>query len=121
MYNFKNYNNKPFYNSKEWHKVSKAYMESKNYICERCGKPAQICHHKKWLNGENVNDPLISLNFDNLEALCIDCHNAEHSLKHNVTIFNSDGTIAGVKETPGMKEYRKERAQLDSLLKALDS
>jgi hypothetical protein len=31
-----------------------------------------------WLNSENVNDPTVTLNWDNLEALCIDCHNKEH-------------------------------------------
>lgn len=66
----KDYNNSPFYNSKAWKRASAAYMASKHYICERCGRPAQICHHKTYLNGTNVHDPAIALSFDNLEALC---------------------------------------------------
>lgn len=52
-------------------------------LCERCKaqgkyKPAEIVHHKTHLNAENVNDPRIAYGFENLEALCLDCHNAEH-------------------------------------------
>ena len=40
--------------------------------------PAEIVHHKIHLNAENVSDPSISLNPDNLEALCRTCHGIEH-------------------------------------------
>ena len=53
-------------------------MESKNYICERCGEAACIVHHKKHINPRNINDPEITLNWNNLEALCQSCHNKEH-------------------------------------------
>lgn len=69
---------KAFYNSKEWIKCRDAFMESKHYICERCGRPAVICHHKKHITPQNINDPDITLNWDNLQALCIDCHNVVH-------------------------------------------
>lgn len=115
----KGYDNTAFYKSKAWRRVSAAYMSSRAYICERCGKPASICHHKTWLNGSNVNDPAIALSFDNLEALCIECHNAEHGLQHNVTLFNSDGTIAGVKESQGAKSFKQTAAAIDDLLATL--
>lgn len=67
-----------FYHSRAWRKLSKAFLMSKNYICERCGQPAEIAHHRQYLNAENVLDPDISLNPTNLEALCQNCHNAEH-------------------------------------------
>ena len=119
-YNFKNYDNKAFYHSKQWKKVSAAYMTSKAYICERCGKPATICHHKKWLNGDNVSDPDIALSFDNLEALCIDCHNAEHGLRHNVTYFDeNDGSIAKVKESQENKDFKRQAAKIGELLDKL--
>lgn len=108
-----------FYNSKKWRRVSTAYMTSQNYICERCGKPAVICHHKIWLNGENVKDPYIALNPDNLEALCMDCHNAEHGRQHSVILFNADGSIAGVKESQTAKNFDKERAAIDEMLDRL--
>lgn len=115
----KGYDNTAFYKGKAWRRVSAAYMSSKAYICERCGKPAQICHHKTWLNGINVNDPNIALSFDNLEALCIECHNAEHGLQHNVTIFNDDGSIAAVKESQSAKTFKRQQAAIDDMLARL--
>ena len=67
-----------FYKSKAWRKCRDGYMQSKNYICERCGGVAAICHHKTYLNDSNYDDPNISLNWSLLESLCIDCHNKEH-------------------------------------------
>ena len=91
-------------------------MSSKSYICERCGAPAVICHHKKWLNDVNVNDPEIALSFDNLEALCKECHNAEHGERHDVAVFDAAGEIVDVKESASTKQYQRERAQIDDVL-----
>lgn len=40
--------------------------------------PADEVHHKIRLTKENINEPSIALNFDNLEALCEQCHDKEH-------------------------------------------
>ena len=69
---------KPFYNSSRWLKCKEGFMQSKNYICERCGGLAYICHHKEHISPQNINDSNITLNWDNLQALCLDCHNAVH-------------------------------------------
>lgn len=110
------YGNTSFYNSKEWRRVSTAYMSSKLYICERCGKPAQICHHKTWLNESNVLDATVSLNPDNLEALCIDCHNAEHGLRHDITVFDDAGNVVEVKESVASQTYQAQRDQIDDVV-----
>ena len=72
-----------FYRSTEWERCRTAYLQKVGYFCERCKargiyEPARIVHHKTYLNEANYKDPSISLNFDNLEALCQDCHNKEH-------------------------------------------
>lgn len=67
-----------FYHSKAWRRLSKAFLMSKYYICERCGQPAEIAHHKRYITARNINNPDIALNPANLEALCKNCHNAEH-------------------------------------------
>ena len=69
---------KAFYLGKSWKQCSRQYMESQHHICERCGEPAKICHHKIYLTRNNINNPYITLSWDNLEALCQDCHNKEH-------------------------------------------
>lgn len=37
-----------------------------------------MVHHKIHLTRDNISDPQISLNPDNLESLCDDCHKLEH-------------------------------------------
>lgn len=69
---------KDFYLSLAWSNTRAAYLMSQDYICERCGDPAKIVHHKKRLTKENIHDADITLNWSNLEALCQDCHNKEH-------------------------------------------
>ena len=110
------YGNNPFYCSKKWRRVSAAYLSSKSYICERCGAPAVVCHHKKWLNDVNVHDPKIALDFDNLEALCQECHNAEHGAKHDVAVFNDAGELVEVKESESTKQYQRDRAEIDDVV-----
>ena len=110
------YGNNAFYTSQKWRRVATAYMSSKSYICERCGAPAVICHHKKWLDDKTVHDPEIALSFDNLEALCQECHNAEHGLRHDVAIFNEAGELVDVKESEGTKQYQRDRAQIDDVV-----
>ena len=51
---------KSFYLSAAWEKTRAAYLMSQDYICERCGQPAKIVHHKHWLNRENINDSTIN-------------------------------------------------------------
>lgn len=86
-----------FYKSQVWIKCRNGYMESQHYICERCGELAEICHHKEYITPENINDPNITLNWDNLEALCRTCHQHEH-FKDDSTCaeglaFDSDGNL----------------------------
>ena len=86
---------KSFYLSAAWEKTRAAYLMSQDYICERCGQPAKIVHHKRWLNRENINDISVTLCWDNLEALCQDCHNKEHHKqeRHKRYRFDENGGI----------------------------
>ena len=67
-----------FYRSQAWRKARAAYLDAHNHICERCGRAASIVHHKRHITPENVSDPSVTLDPANFEALCLDCHNAEH-------------------------------------------
>lgn len=79
---------KAFYNSKQWKRTREAYTLSKFGICERCGTPnAKQVHHKKYLTPENINNPDITLSFDNLELLCDVCHQKEHFEKYSPTVY----------------------------------
>ena len=77
---------KAFYKSWPWIKCARAYKASKGGLCERCWSKGLIVtgeevHHKKRLTPENLNDPAIALNWDNLELLCRNCHIEEHHRK----------------------------------------
>lgn len=93
-----------FYNSKEWIKCRNGFMKSKNHICERCGGAAYIVHHKKYITPTNINDPNITLSWNNLQALCLDCHNAVHG--GNACIdgvsFDSNGDL--IYNPPGSRK-----------------
>lgn len=69
---------KSFYNSHQWAQVRDYIMMRDRYTCKRCGRPAQEVHHKEHLSLDNIGDPNITLNPDNLVALCRDCHFRQH-------------------------------------------
>ena len=73
---------KKFYNSKQWLRVREAFRIVKFGMCERCGlSDSKHIHHKILLTELNINDPDITLGFNNLELLCHECHNKEHMSK----------------------------------------
>lgn len=72
-----------FYWSPTWRRVQADYMRRAHHLCERCKKkglmvPARIVHHKDYLTKADLKNPEKLYSFKNLEALCLDCHNAEH-------------------------------------------
>ena len=84
---------KAFYNSKAWLKCRDGYIQSVNGLCERCIKeghyiPGVEVHHKTYLTPENINDPEITLLFENLELLCSSCHSNEHNRKYKEVVRN---------------------------------
>lgn len=100
-----------FYNTKGWKRNRVAYAISKHCICERCGRPVYvsginealpkskrlryIVHHKIHLDENNFTDPSVAYDWNNLELLCIDCHNMEHyeqATKSDV-MFDEEGNL----------------------------
>jgi 5-methylcytosine-specific restriction protein A len=89
-----------FYNSDAWRECRNGFLKSKGYLCERCSTPsnpvvAKIAHHKIYLTRQNINDPYITLSWDNLEALCQECHNKEHhvSQRRKRYAFDEQGNL----------------------------
>lgn len=77
-----------FYTSKEWLSfrailITDNIRKNRKLICEHCGKEIlksieAIGHHKIELTDDNVDNVSISLNPDEVEIICFDCHNKEH-------------------------------------------
>lgn len=74
---------KGFYSSKRWQDCRNAYAAERGHLCERCLRsglysPGVIVHHKIELTPANINNPDITLNYNNLELLCRACHAEQH-------------------------------------------
>jgi len=87
------------YNSKKWKKIRNMKL-AQNPFCERClekGKyePAYIVHHKEYITDKNYMDGDVFLNLDNLESLCIKCHNTEHfkGKENKEYVFDINGNV----------------------------
>lgn len=89
---------KKFYNSKVWKDIRTSYIYSRFGICERCGKPnSKQVHHKVYITEENINNPDITIDFNNLELLCDICHQKEHKEKYSPCLwgleFDKEGNL----------------------------
>lgn len=74
---------KAFYNSKAWIECRDAYRSQSKGLCERCLakgiiKAGDHVHHKIRMSLEQLSNPEVAYNFDNLELLCAACHREEH-------------------------------------------
>ena len=88
-----------FYGSAQWKKCRKAYIQYRRGMCERCLGKGIITmgtevHHKIRLTPDNVNDASVSLNWDNLELLCKQCHDEAHHKSPRYTT-GPDGRVTG--------------------------
>ena len=77
---------KKFYSSKAWQDCRNEYAKRRHYLCEDClrrgiYKPGEIVHHIVEIDPVTIERPEISLNPDNLELLCRDCHARRHDLE----------------------------------------
>lgn len=71
------------YKSKNWQNVRDFVMSRDARLCQDCLKKGRVTiaeevHHIIPVTAENVNDPNITLNPDNLVSLCRECHAARH-------------------------------------------
>lgn len=83
-----------FYHSRSWQNTRAFVWDRAHGMCERCleageTKPADVVHHKIPLSPTNMDDPTISLNPENLIALCHDCHTEVHK-KLGIGAMNSE-------------------------------
>lgn len=74
---------KQFYSSQPWQKCRNAYKKSVGGLCEDClargiYRAGDIVHHIEHITPDNINDPSITLNWDNLKLVCMQCHAEEH-------------------------------------------
>ena len=88
----------PFYKSKAWEHCRKSYSKSVGGLCENClakgiVKAGRIVHHIVPLTPQNISNPAITLGWDNLKLLCMDCHAEVHNRQNIGYKFDEDGNI----------------------------
>lgn len=66
-----------FYKEPAWIQLSQSYIAFKRYKCERCKAMAAEVHHKKPIQTQEGWE--LRYDWENLEALCVICHNKEHN------------------------------------------
>ena len=95
-----------FYLGKAWRACRRAYLAAKRWQCERCSTPdnpvpAKVVHHRQYITQDNINDPSVTLSWDNLQALCQDCHNEIHHARERGDrySFGEDGAILPPSDT----------------------
>jgi 5-methylcytosine-specific restriction endonuclease McrA len=74
---------KTFYKSKAWQRTRTAYAQSIGGLCEEClsngiYRAGKIVHHIKEISPDTIDNPEVTLSWDNLRLLCVDCHAKVH-------------------------------------------
>ena len=72
-----------FYKSTAWKNCRNNKLKKAYGLCEVCFSkglvvPAEEVHHKIHITPDNINDPNITLNENNLVAVCRECHRNFH-------------------------------------------
>jgi 5-methylcytosine-specific restriction endonuclease McrA len=75
-----------FYKSKAWQRCRAAAWSRDGGLCQDCLRQgrytaAEEVHHITPLTPDNITDPSISLNLDNLVSICRECHQARHGAR----------------------------------------
>ena len=75
------------YSSRAWKDCRQAYRKSVGGLCEVClakglYKPGDMVHHKIHLTPNNINNPAITLDWNNLQLVCRDGHAEIHEKTH---------------------------------------
>ena len=95
---------KRFYKSAAWKHCRALVWSRDRGLCVDCLRrglvtAAEEVHHIEPLTPENINDPGVALNLDNLVSLCRECHKARHEAKEGAVRrykINSDGRITAL-------------------------
>lgn len=97
-----------FYKSGKWLRCRNAYIKKRvmidGGICEECTcRSGYIVHHKVLLTVDNITDPDVSLNHDNLEYVCKQCHDLfeGHGVGNKqkpLCVFDEDGQPISLRE-----------------------
>lgn len=115
-----------FYASKQWRGLREWLIVERHGVCDHCGKDFStdtsqlIAHHKEHLTDDNLKDPNVALDPQNIEILCAHCHALEHRekgfIKKRKQVFIVYGSPLSGKTT-----YVREHMEEGDLIVDLDA
>ena len=89
-----------FYSSIPWQNMRDYIKRRDKFLCVECLKegritPAALVHHIIPITPRNITDPNVTLNPDNLESVCEECHAKLHPKTNGRRwSVDSEGNIA---------------------------
>ena len=94
-----------FYKSKTWQQCRDGYVRSVGGLCEVClaqglYTPGVIVHHIVHLTTENIKDPTITLDWNNLQLVCRACHEKAHKRTAKRWKIDSNGCVSAIEDPP---------------------
>ena len=94
-----------FYKSKTWQQCRDGYVRSVGGLCEVClaqglYTPGVIVHHLVHLTPENIKDPTITLDWNNLQLVCRACHEKAHKRTAKRWNIDSNGCVSAIEDPP---------------------
>lgn len=97
-----------FYRKKAWLNIREIALDRDNYLCRRCVRlskirpnPAAIVHHIIPI----TKDFNKALKLDNLESLCLECHNKVHPEKGKNRLSKDGFFVGNVRKEMMFDEY----------------
>ena len=93
------------YGTQAWKKCRNSYVKSVGGLCEDCLQrglivPGDEVHHKIFITPNNMNNPQIVFNPENLILLCKDCHARRHMARHHRYKVDDCGKIIAIDSPP---------------------
>lgn len=87
------------YKSKAWKACRDGYLKRAGGLCEEClsrgiWRPAEIVHHIVEVTPENIDDPRVALNWENLQAVCRECHAEKHGARQRRYTVDEVGRVS---------------------------
>lgn len=85
-----------FYKSKAWQDCRQSYIDKRRLVdggmCEHCKRRlGYIVDHIEEITPNNIRNVWITLSHDNLQYLCLECHNTKTFSKARTVAFDDDG------------------------------
>lgn len=94
-----------FYKGTAWKECAIAYKKSVGGLCEPCREKGiitagEIVHHKMRITPENICDPNVTLNWNNLQCVCRECHAEAHTKVRRRYKVDKFGRVEAKRDPP---------------------